>query len=538
MVEMEPDSGARDRGDSAAKRLGRQIAESQVWQSVFRHGAPNTLRTRSLTVVSNLLLHLHPVSIPKRALRFTFTWGLGGISVLLFFILVVTGVLLMFYYVPHVDRAYSDMKDLQFAVPFGIFLRNMHRWSAHAMVLAVILHMVRVFYTASYRRPREFNWVVGVTLLVLTLLLSFTGYLLPWDQLAYWAITVGTNMASATPFIGHAGPFHDLLGIRVDNDIRFALLGGTVVGQNALIRFYVLHDVALPIIMSLLLAVHFWRIRKDGGISRPKSDEPSFVSALAKSSSTPQGKAPRYRLLAHVKGETFSGRRDPTREEVQVWPNLVQIELMAALTVIVLLWIVSIAFNAPLEQQANPAVTPNPAKAPWYFDGLQELLVYFDPWIAGVALPGIIVFGLAAIPYLDVNREGIGEYAPAKRKFAVTVFTMGMLFWFALIFIGLFMRGPSWAWYWPWEDWTVPKQTLSTTWSPYWLWGSLLIAAYFTVGLVLPTIVRPQFRRALGLPRYILTMVLLLLMIGVPTKIMLRLLFDVKYILPTPWFNI
>ncbi len=526
MAEMEP------------KKLSRQITQSQLWRSIFRHGAPDTPRARSLTVVSNLFLHLHPVTVPQHALRYTFTWGLGGISFLLFFILVITGVLLMFYYVPHVDRAYSDMKDLQFAVPFGMFLRNMHRWSAHAMVLMVILHMMRVFYTGSYRPPREFNWVVGVLLLVLTLVLSFTGYLLPWDQLAYWAITVGTNMASATPFVGHTGPFHELLGIRTDNDIRFALLGGTMVGQNALIRFYVLHDVALPIIMSLLLALHFWRIRKDGGISRPASAEASLAPPPAESLSTQKAKPPRYRLLAHVKGETHSGKRDLPQDEVQVWPHLVLREFMAILTVIVLLWIVSIAFNAPLEQQANPAVTPNPAKAPWYFDGLQELLVYFDPWIAGVVLPVVIVFGLAAIPYLDVNREGTGEYAPAKRKFAVTVFTMGMLFWFVLIFIGLFMRGPSWAWYWPWEDWTVPKETLSTTWSPYWLWGSLMIVGYFTLGLALPAILLPKFRKALGVGRYIITMILLLLMIGVPTKIVLRLVFDMKYVLTTPWFNI
>ena len=216
----------------AFERLGRSIKQSQIWRSIVRHGAPTTPRTRSQTVVGNFFLHIQPVSIPRRALAFTFTWGLGGIALLLFMILVVTGILLTFYYVPHVDRAYESMKDLRFAVPFGVFLRNVHRWSAHAMVLIAILHMARVFYTGSYRPPREFNWVLGVFLLVLTLLLSFTGYLLPWDQLAYWAVTVGTNMAASTPFIGNTGPFHQLTGANVDNDIRFALLGGTTVGQN------------------------------------------------------------------------------------------------------------------------------------------------------------------------------------------------------------------------------------------------------------------------------------------------------------------
>ena len=538
----------------AWKRLSEGITQSQLWRSVFRHGPPDTPRTRSLTIVSNFFLHLHPVSIPQHALRYTYTWGLGGISLLLFFILSITGVLLMFYYVPDVNRAYNDMKDLRFAVPFGVFLRNMHRWSAHAMVMTVILHMMRVFYTGSYRTPREFNWVIGVMLLVITLLLSFTGYLLPWDQLAYWAITVGTNMASATPFIGHTGPFHELLGVRADNDIRYALLGGTLVGQNALIRFYVLHNVALPAVMSLLLALHFWRIRKDGGISRPKSeppasgegrglmDEGSTSSALSQADAEPSelelSPRPRYRLLTYVKGKTYSGKRDLVENEVQVWPHLISREFVVALVVIALLWIAAIAFNAPLEEQANPSVTPNPARAPWYFVGLQELLVYFDPWIAGVLIPGILVFGLAAIAYLDVNPEGVGEYAFGKRKFAVTVFTFGIIFWFLLIFIGMYMRGPSWAWYWPWENWTLPKETLSTAQDLPALWGGLLLFGYFTLGMVLPAILLPKFRKTLGLVRYIITMALLLLMISVPAKIILRLAFDVKYVLVTPWFNV
>ncbi len=533
----------------AFQRLRQQITDSQPWRSIFRHGVPNTPRTRSLTVVSNFFLHLHPVSIPKRALRLTFTWGLGGTSLLLFAILVITGILLTFYYLPAVGQAYESMKDLRFAVPFGVFLRNVHRWSAHAMVLVVILHMMRVFYTGSYRPPREFNWVVGVLLLVLTLVLSFTGYLLPWDQLAYWAVTVGTNMASATPLIGHTGPFHELLGVQINNDIRFALLGGTLVGQNALIRFYVLHCMAIPAIFCVLLGIHFWRIRKDGGISRPKETEPILepaVESFSTAAETPEDDAqeaeisagPRQRLLAYVPSETLSGKRDLSEDEVHVWPNLVLREFLAALTVIVAIWIIAVVFNAPLEGKANPSLTPNPAKAPWYFVGLQELLAYFDPWIAGVIIPSLIAFGLIAIPYLDVNREGIGEYAPAKRKFAVTVFTSGALFWFALIFVGMFMRGPSWAWYWPWEDWTVHKETVATTWNLPTLWGSLLLLAYFTLGLTLPAILLPKFRRALGVGRYIVTMILLLLMIGVLTKIVLRLAFNVKYVLITPWFNI
>lgn len=251
--------------------LETNVYPSQIWQSVFRHGRPVNDRNRSLAVLSNVFLHLHPIRLPRYATKYTYTWGMGGISFLLFLIETVTGILLMFYYHPTETMAYSDIKSLEFDVPFGMLLRNMHRWGAHMMVLAVWFHMYRVFLTGSYKKPREFNWAVGVILLTITLFMSFTGYLLPWDQLAMWAITVGTNMAKATPFLGHGGPFAEYLGMKNNNDVRFALLGGTVVGGPTLIRFYVLHCIAVPFVMSFLLSVHFWRIRKDGGISGPQS---------------------------------------------------------------------------------------------------------------------------------------------------------------------------------------------------------------------------------------------------------------------------
>jgi quinol-cytochrome oxidoreductase complex cytochrome b subunit len=251
------------------KPLHERVVHSQIWRSIFRHGYPDTERNQVLAIISNVFLHLHPAKISENALKLRHTWCMGGISFLLFVILTVTGILLMFYYRPTVEHAYGDMRDLEFVVPFGMFMRNLHRWAAHGMVLSVIAHMVRVFLTGSYKPPREFNWAVGVLLLVLTLLLSYTGYLLPWDQLAFWAVTVGTNLAGATPFIGHEGPFGSLLGAKINNDIRFLLLGGTKVGQNALLRFYVLHCILLPLIAALLMAVHFWRVRKDGRISGP-----------------------------------------------------------------------------------------------------------------------------------------------------------------------------------------------------------------------------------------------------------------------------
>jgi quinol-cytochrome oxidoreductase complex cytochrome b subunit len=246
------------------EKLQQQIVNTQVWRSVFRHGYPDTDINRALAVFTNVILHLHPVKVKRGALKIRYTWCLGGLTFFMFILLTITGVFLMFYYVPDTRRAYNDIKDLQYVVYFGNLMRDMHRWAAHAMVFLVWLHMTRVFLTGSYKPPREFNWVVGVVLLVLTLILSWTGYLLPWDQLALWAITVGAKMAEATPVIGVAGPFGIELGMRPDNDIRFMLLGGTVVGQSALLRFYVLHCVGLPLIAAVFMAVHFWRIRKDG----------------------------------------------------------------------------------------------------------------------------------------------------------------------------------------------------------------------------------------------------------------------------------
>jgi quinol-cytochrome oxidoreductase complex cytochrome b subunit len=255
-------------------KVGEYIQESQIYRSIFRVGVPDSDRKRMLVMLGSVFLHLHPVKVRKSGIRMRYTWCMGGITFFLFLVLTFTGLLLMFYYRPTLEYAYVDIRDLREQVPLGI-MREIHRWGAHAMVIAVWLHMYRVFMTGSYKPPREFNWNVGVILLVLTLLLSFTGYLLPWDQLAIWAITVGSNMARATPFAGTEGPGAALLKLGdiplVNNasDARFALLGGRFVGESALLRFYVLHCVGLPLVAGFLMAIHFWRIRRDGGISGP-----------------------------------------------------------------------------------------------------------------------------------------------------------------------------------------------------------------------------------------------------------------------------
>lgn len=249
--------------------LLRRPKESVVWKSVFRHKLDETPRNRALAVLSNVFLHLHPARINRDAVRYCFTWGMGGISFFLFIVLTLTGIYLMFYFHPTKVQAFRDILYLRHDVPFGNLLRNMHRWAAHAMIITVWLHMMRVFMTGSYKKPREFNWSVGVLLLTLTMLLSFTGYLLPDDQLGYWAVTVGTNMARATPLVGHEGPFGPELGMTPFNDVRFAMLGGSIVDANALLRAYIWHCIAIPVIASVLMMVHFWRVRKDGSISGP-----------------------------------------------------------------------------------------------------------------------------------------------------------------------------------------------------------------------------------------------------------------------------
>src|SRR5450432_2410498 len=249
--------------------------KTQVYTSIFRHKHDDTPRNRALGVLSNVFLHLHPAKINRDAVRYSYTWGMGGITFYLFIVLTLTGVMLMFYYHPSKVQAFRDVLYLEHDVPFGKLLRNMHRWAAHLMVITTWLHMFRVVLTGSYKKPREFNWNIGVLLLVFTLLLSFTGYLLPDDQLGFWAVTVGSGMARATPFLGHEGPGAQLLRlgdvplIHAQDDARFALLGGTFVGEGALLRFYVLHCVGLPLGIAVLMAVHFWRVRKDGGISGP-----------------------------------------------------------------------------------------------------------------------------------------------------------------------------------------------------------------------------------------------------------------------------
>ncbi|HXJ88401.1 MAG TPA: cytochrome b N-terminal domain-containing protein [Candidatus Binatia bacterium] len=423
-----------------------------IWRSIFRNPLPSSDLGRVSTSFTNFFLHLHPVKVHRHSLKATFTLGLGLVSFFLFFILVVTGILLMFYYVPSTSQAYDRMLDLRGTVAFGIFLRNMHRWAAHGMVAAVFLHMCRVFLTGSYKPPREFNWVLGVFLLLVTLFMSFTGYLLPWDQLAFWAITVGTSIASYAPLVG--------------KQMKFILLGDTTVGQEALLRFYVLHVAVLPALMGLLIAIHFWRIRKDGGLSRPEEedalppDNPTQVEVLqgpavvmATSPAAAAAAAPlipkrHYGIQGLVRGPFTKIGNVPDRS-VFAWPNLFMAELVVFLVTVSGVLLVSLFFNAPLEEPVNVMHPPNPAKAPWYFLGLQEQVSYSAFW-GGVGIPTIEVLLLLLAPYFDRKIAGVGRWFARERLLANFLFLTFVIVNVVLIVIGTFFRGPNWEFVSPW----------------------------------------------------------------------------------------
>ena len=424
---------------------------SNLWHSIFRNPLPHNDVERSATSFTNFFLHIHPVKVNKNTLRPIYTMGLGLMSFFLFVILVVTGILLMFYYVPSTQQAYDRMLDLRGSVAFGTFLRNMHRWSAHGMVAIVFFHMCRVFFTGAYKKPREFNWVLGVVLLLVTLFLSFTGYLLPWDQLAFWAITVGTAIAGYAPVFG--------------KDVKFLLLGDSTVGQEALLRFYVLHVAVLPAVLVGLVTIHFWRIRKDGGLAKPEEEEVAPTGPTIVKSGAVEAAAPMTMAVAAGAGTAALPKRSfgiqglvrgplvktGTLEERTLfsWPNLFQAELLVFVISVAAILVVSLFFNAPLEEPVNVMHPPNPAKAPWYFLGLQEQVSYSAFW-GGVGIPTIEVLLLLLVPYIDRKTAGVGRWFAKERLLANTLFMTFAVVNVVLVVIGTFFRGANWEFVSPW----------------------------------------------------------------------------------------
>jgi len=426
--------------DNANPTLMTALKEfpGNVWKSIFRNPIPTNDLERSSTSFTNFFLHIHPVKVHKNSLRPAYTLGLGLASFFLFVILVVTGILLMFYYVPSTSQAYDRMLDLRGTVAFGTILRNMHRWSAHGMVAVVFMHLCRVFFTGSYKKPREFNWVVGVILFLLTLLMSFTGYLLPWDQLAFWAVTVGTAIAGYAPVIG--------------KDIQFLLMGGTTVGQEALLRFYVLHVAVLPAVLTLMIAIHFWRIRKDGGLSRSADSDPTppmeMMGAMADPKPVLLEPRKTYGVQGLVRGPLTKVNNIPDNT-VFSWPNLFMAELFVFVMTLSVILVLALLFNAPLEEPVNIMHPPNPAKAPWYFLGLQEMVSYSAFW-GGIGVPGVYVVLLLLTPYLDRSPKGVGKWFSKDRLLANTIFLTFVLANVIFVIIGTFFRGPNWAFVTPW----------------------------------------------------------------------------------------
>jgi len=429
-------------------------ATKRIYSNLTWTWNPRSDKEAGDAIVKNLLLHWFPNKISKRSLSWNYSFYLGTISFVLFMILVATGVVLMFLYVPSVERAYSSVKDLEYVVSFGWLLRGLHRICAHLMVAVVFLHMVRVFLTGAYKNGsavganRPLNWIIGITLFLVTLLLSFTGYLLPWDQLAYWAITVGTNIASAAPLVGKW--------------IRFLLLGGSEIDQNALIRFYVLHVFFLPIIVLLLFSWHMWRVRKDGGLAVVDNEV-----LKQRAEKVPPVRSKTYSLLGITQGATVHVQNtmvDEEQDSVPSTPHLTRRIWLVTLGTFIVTVLLTIVFRAPLDTPANPAVTPNPAKAPWYFLWLQEIVTdttiklgaftINGALIGGILLPGVLVLLAIWWPYRDKSgMNSVGVWFAPERKRQNVVFLLICLFIIVFTIIGTFVRGPYWNFYWPWETW-------------------------------------------------------------------------------------
>ena len=298
--------------------------------------------------------------IPERALKFSVTWGLGGMAALLFVVQALTGILLRFVYQPFPGKAYDSIVYLKNEIFFGDLIRNVHHWSGTFLVLIVFLHLLRVYFTGAYHGKRQFNWVLGVFLLLLVVFSNFTGYLLPWDQLAYWAITVSTSMLSYIPFIG--------------DSLVEMVRGGPEVGTSTLLIFYNFHTGILPLLIVGLMSFHFWRVRKAGGV------------AIAESESGEDNKI------------------------VTTIPNLVLREFVVALILIAVILVFAILFDAPLMNKANPAFSPNPAKAPWYFEGVQELMLHFHPLFAAIIIPLMVITILIFLPYFKYDSKISGVW--------------------------------------------------------------------------------------------------------------------------------
>ena len=393
-----------------------------------RFSKPQGSKARIRAITKNFFLHFHSPKIHAYSLYPGFTFGLGVINVALFFILLITGILLMIYYKPSVGQAYFSILDINSVVLGGRYIRNLHRWAAHGLVFVSMLHMCRTFYTGSYAGGQRFTWNLGVGLLLTTLFASFSGYLLPWDQLGFWAVTIASNILGSTREVT------DFLGITHFFDpgliLKKIFLGGVDVEQPALTRFYMLHIVLLPLLFFLLMGLHFWRIRKNKGLNLPAD----AAERVAVQNST-------------IRDPKDSQSPDPN---LLSWPVALWAEIAVIMITLAILLLFTFAIDAPLMEKANSALPENPAKAPWYFLGVQELVSY-SAFGGGILIPLAFISLLFLIPYFDTDKTKMGIWFSGKKGFHIALITsisallINVIMQAILVNIGWFENIPYWV---------------------------------------------------------------------------------------------
>lgn len=377
-------------------------AARRVWRSIFPAPLrPRTERDRKRFLRGNLILHFRPPTVKEKTLAFTLSWGLGGMAATLVLLQLATGILLKFIYVPTPVDAYASVQTIMVQVPFGRLVRNIHHWCANLLVVILMLHMLRVFFTGAFHGPRQFNWIIGLALFAMALAANLSGYLLPYDQLAYWAVTVVTAMIGYVPGIG--------------GWLQRALGNGNELGPQTLPFFYSMHTAVIPILLAGLMGFHFWRIRKAGGLVVPR------------------------------------GPSDPIDEmpvRVPVIPGLLVREVCMALVLTATVMVLSIFFDAALSAPANPGLSPNPVRAPWYFAGLQELLLHVHPAVAVSVIPLLAGIFLVSIPYLAYpqSTEGIWFASARGRTQSINAAITAMVITTVLIVVdALIVKTAPWA---------------------------------------------------------------------------------------------
>jgi quinol-cytochrome oxidoreductase complex cytochrome b subunit len=397
LLNLDWEEKARDKVDETTRAVSGGLSVEEL-RAVFR-GDPPTEKPnpRYKLHTKSFLMHLRPRYYQRASTWFTHTFRLGWWSTFFFFVETITGLILMVWYAPTPAEAYYDMLNIFSNVPFGKFMRDLHRLGAELMVISVTLHMMRVYFTGSYKHPRQFTWLTGVILLLLTLLLSFSGYLLPWDQLAYWAVTIGASMADKAPLIGR--------------EVQLLLAGAPSIGANGLLRFYLLHVLFVPLLAIVFISVHYYKVSREHSISLPAAVE---------------------------EGEMDEERRRWAKERIDIIPDLMLHEIFLVVATLAAMILYVMATNiAPLESHADAFVTPLDTKAPWYFLWIQGMLKLGDPTLMGVILPTIIFGLLFAVPYIDRNPSRLGK----NRKVALA---MGVLFAAATVILS-YMGTPQWG---------------------------------------------------------------------------------------------